>query len=91
MPQDMLGRIHSSDKNLEGTTGETYHLGLHERIGEATNAAWSRLTTAWRVFKEEIQERIGQGRAGEEEEGRREMHRGRQDSPEVGGRLSDRS
>lgn len=54
LPQDVLSRIQAGDKNLSGLTSESYHLGPHERIGEAVNRAWSRLTAAWRAFQEAL-------------------------------------
>ena len=54
LPQDLLSRIQSGDDKLAGLTAESYHLGPHERIGEAVNRAWSRLTMAWRSFEEAL-------------------------------------
>ncbi|MCK4236112.1 MAG: hypothetical protein KAX38_03260, partial [Candidatus Krumholzibacteria bacterium] len=54
LPQDLLSRIQSGDSTLPGVTPENYHLGAHERIGEAVNRAWSRLTTLWHTFNEAI-------------------------------------
>ena len=56
LPQDLLSRIQSGDVKLAGLTAESYHLGPHERIGEAVNRAWSRLTTAWRSFEGALEE-----------------------------------
>jgi len=50
LPQDLLARIQAGDPKLDGTKGETYHLGAHERIGEAANRSWSRLLAAWNAF-----------------------------------------
>ncbi|MCP5056571.1 MAG: N-6 DNA methylase [bacterium] len=54
LPQDILARIQSGDPELEGTKAETYHLGAHERIGEAANQAWSRLVSSWHAFQEAL-------------------------------------
>ena len=54
LPQDMLARIQAGDPDLLGTKAETYHLGANERIGEATNQAWSRLLSSWRAFQEAL-------------------------------------
>ena len=54
LPQDLLSRIQSGDKSLTGLTPESYHLGPHERVGEAVNRAWSRLTAAWHAFEETL-------------------------------------
>ncbi|TNE43156.1 MAG: hypothetical protein EP343_34685 [Deltaproteobacteria bacterium] len=54
LPSEILGRIQALDKNLEGTSSESYHLGPHERIGEAANRAWSRLTASWHAFQEAL-------------------------------------
>lgn len=54
LPQDLLSRIQSGDKTLAGLTSESYHLGPHERVGEAVNRAWSRLMATWRAFEEAL-------------------------------------
>jgi hypothetical protein len=54
LPQDLLARIHGLDKNLSGLAPASYHLDPHERIGEAVNRAWSRLTSLWRSFREAV-------------------------------------
>ena len=54
LPQDLLSRIQAGDEDLPGLTAESYHLGPHERIGEAVNRAWSRLTGAWRAFQDAL-------------------------------------
>ena len=55
LPQDLLARIQCGDPNLVGTKAETYHLGPHERIGEAANRSWSRLSAMWRAFQEAVE------------------------------------
>ncbi|HHH31791.1 MAG TPA: SAM-dependent DNA methyltransferase [Polyangiaceae bacterium] len=54
LPQDLLARIQGGDPDLAGTKAETYHLGPHERIGEAANRSWSRLVATWRAFQEAL-------------------------------------
>lgn len=54
LPQDVLSRIQTGDKDLPGLTPESYHLGPHERIGEAVNRTWSRMISAWRSFQEAL-------------------------------------
>ena len=54
LPQDLLARIHAGDKDLPGTDAESYHLGPHERVGEAANRSWSALTSAWRAFQDAL-------------------------------------
>lgn len=46
LPPDLLERIASGDKTLEGLRPEDYH--LHgEKINEATSRAWNRLSALW--------------------------------------------
>lgn len=54
LPQDVLSRIHLGDPDLDGTKAATYHLGAHERIGEAANQAWNRLVSSWHSFQEAL-------------------------------------
>ncbi|MBI2895541.1 MAG: N-6 DNA methylase [Deltaproteobacteria bacterium] len=63
LPQDVLSRIQAGDKDLPGLTPESYHLGPHERIGEAVNRAWSRLTGAWRAFRDVLDKESDSSRA----------------------------
>ena len=55
LPQDLLARIQSGDAELPGTKAETYHLGPHERIGEAANRSWNRLVATWHAFREAVE------------------------------------
>jgi hypothetical protein len=59
LPQDLLLRIQSGDPDLAGTKSETYHLGGHERIGEAANGAWSRLVATWHAFQQALEKEPG--------------------------------
>ena len=54
LPQDLLARIQGGDPDLDGTGGETYHLGPHERIGEAASRSWNRLVGTWHSFQESL-------------------------------------
>ncbi len=54
LPQDLLSRIQAGDRELPGLDPGSYHLGRHERIGEAVNRSWSRLVAAWRAFREAL-------------------------------------
>ncbi|KYF49453.1 hypothetical protein BE08_33025 [Sorangium cellulosum] len=51
LPQDILQRVALEDKTLAGLSPEAYHLDPGERIRDAVNRAWSRLTVAWRGFQ----------------------------------------
>ncbi len=55
LPQDLLGRIQGGDPGFPGTKAETYHLGPHERIGEAANRSWSRLIATWHAFQQALE------------------------------------
>lgn len=57
LPQDLLSRIQGGDAQLPGMAPETYHLAPHERIGEAVNRAWTRLTAAWKSFQQALSQR----------------------------------
>jgi len=54
LPQDVLSRIQAGDKDLPGLDPASYNLGPHERVGEAVNRSWSRLTTLWHGFQTEL-------------------------------------
>ena len=56
LPQDVLSRIQAGDgdKDLPGLSPECYHLEPNERIGEAVNRAWSRLTSTWHAFQQAL-------------------------------------
>ncbi|OPL19556.1 MAG: hypothetical protein AVO35_10360 [Candidatus Aegiribacteria sp. MLS_C] len=54
LPSDLLERVASGDKNLEGLRPEDYH--LHgERINEATSRAWNRLSALWPRFRASVE------------------------------------
>ena len=53
LPSDLLERVASGDKSLEGLRPEDYH--LHgERINEATSRAWNRLSALWPRFRASV-------------------------------------
>ena len=50
LPTDLLQRVAAGDPRLEGLRAEDYGL-VGEKVNEATNHAWSRLSAAWETFK----------------------------------------
>lgn len=50
LPTDLLQRVAAGDARLEGLRVEDYGL-VGEKVNEATNHAWTRLSAAWDVFK----------------------------------------
>lgn len=52
LPADLLERVAGGDKDVPGLAPESYHLGPHERLGEAVNRSWSRLRGAWASFND---------------------------------------
>jgi hypothetical protein len=50
LPADLLRHIADGDKDLEGLTPESYHLS-GEKLNEAINRSWNRLTGAWAAFR----------------------------------------
>jgi len=63
LPADLLQRISQNDRDLEGLTPDAYHLAGGERLNEAVNRAWSRLTGAWASFHA-AREKLPPGDAG---------------------------
>jgi hypothetical protein len=51
LPVDLLQRIRSNDKNLEGLNPESYHLAPGEKLSEAINRSWNRLSGLWGSFQ----------------------------------------
>lgn len=51
LPADLLQRIRSNDKNLEGLNPESYHLAPGEKFNEAINHSWNRLSGLWGTFQ----------------------------------------
>ncbi len=54
LPQELLERVRTGDKDLPGLDNASYHLGKNERVGEVVNHAWSRLLSAWKGFQEAL-------------------------------------
>ncbi|MFH1951292.1 MAG: N-6 DNA methylase [Pseudomonadota bacterium] len=55
LPMDLLQRVAEGDRNLDGLTPETYHIGKAERLNEVINRAWKRCQTTWNAFQKEYQ------------------------------------
>ena len=55
LPPDLLQRIASGSKDLEGLTAEPYHLDPSQKLNEAINSAWSRLQGRWATFAGGVQ------------------------------------
>jgi hypothetical protein len=51
LPVDLLQRISENDSHLEGLTPESYHLAPGEKLNEAINRSWNRLTGLWGAFQ----------------------------------------
>ncbi len=51
LPVDLLQRISENDKNLEGLNPESYHLAPGEKLNEAINRSWNRLSGLWGSFQ----------------------------------------
>ena len=51
LPVDLLQRISENDKNLEGLNPESYHLSPGEKLNEAINRSWNRLSGLWGSFQ----------------------------------------
>jgi hypothetical protein len=50
LPADLLQRVAAGDPRLDGLRVEDYGL-VGEKVNEATNHAWTRLSAAWDAFK----------------------------------------
>ncbi|MBX9627956.1 MAG: N-6 DNA methylase [Gemmataceae bacterium] len=50
LPADLLKRVAASDRSLDGLRDADYNL-VGERVNEAANRAWARLTAVWDAFK----------------------------------------
>jgi hypothetical protein len=50
LPPDLLQRVAANDAGLPGLKPQDYHLDRSERINEAVNRSWARLTALWRTF-----------------------------------------
>ncbi len=63
LPVDLLQRISENDKNLEGLNPESYHLAPGEKLNEAINRSWNRLSGLWGAFQA-ARDRLGPTDAG---------------------------
>ena len=63
LPADLLERVRAGDLHLEGLTPESYHLAPGEKLNEAINRSWNRLSALWGTF-EAARARLGPGDAG---------------------------
>ncbi|MCG9969579.1 N-6 DNA methylase [Pelotomaculum terephthalicicum JT] len=51
LPPDLLQRIVTGERELDGLAPEDYHLAKGERLNEAINRSWNRLLGVWASFK----------------------------------------
>lgn len=52
LPPDLLQRIVTGDRELEGLKPDDYHLPKSEKLNEATSRSWNRLVGAWASFRQ---------------------------------------
>lgn len=50
LPPDLLKRIFSGDRDLDGLKSKDYHLSEREKLNEAINRSWNVLQGYWRSF-----------------------------------------
>jgi Eco57I restriction-modification methylase len=50
LPVDLLQRIADGDRELDGLSVTSYHLGPSERLNERITRSWNRLVGAWAAF-----------------------------------------
>jgi hypothetical protein len=55
LPGDLLSRVASLDRDLDGLSPEAYHLLANERIGEAVTRSWNRMVGAWTSFRDALE------------------------------------
>jgi hypothetical protein len=55
LPADLLARILDEDKEVQGVSPESYHLGKHEKINEAVSRSWNRLLAAWMAYRDHLE------------------------------------
>lgn len=51
LPADLLRRIVTGDTSLGGLSPQDYHLGEGERLNDAINRSWNRLSGLWSHFR----------------------------------------
>ena len=54
LPLELLRRISEQDPNLKYTDADSYHLSKSERLGEAINSSWNRLSGIWWGFRSKV-------------------------------------
>jgi len=55
LPPELIARVAGLDPKLPGIRPEDYNLPKGERINEATNRSWNRLTALWARFRKELE------------------------------------
>jgi len=55
LPPELIARVADLDAKLPGIGPEDYNLPKGERINEATNRSWNRLTALWARFRKELE------------------------------------
>jgi len=55
LPPELIARVADLDPKLPGIRPEDYNLPKGERINEATNRSWNRLTALWARFRKELE------------------------------------
>lgn len=72
LPADLLQRVASGDRDIDGLTPEAYHLAGNEKLNEAINRSWNHLLGVWETFKTRVapvtDSESGSARAGTESE-----------------------
>jgi hypothetical protein len=63
LPPDLLQRIFSGDRDLDGLRSEDYHLPGGEKLNEAINRSWNILQGYWRSFQNGM-EKLSEGDLG---------------------------
>jgi len=53
LPSDLLQRLSGRDKDIPGVTESSYHLS-GEKLNEAINRSWNRLSGAWKAFQDAL-------------------------------------
>ncbi len=53
LPSDLLQRLSGRDKDIPGVSESSYHLS-GEKLNEAINRSWNRLSGAWKAFQDAL-------------------------------------
>ena len=56
LPAEFLLRVSEGDSSVPGLKPADYHLLQNEKLSEAINRSWNRLSAAWQAFKKQIAE-----------------------------------